>query len=135
MATQLQGPRHDPHVLYKHFWQEPPEPMHKDDLILQACHYQPSDTQPGPSFPPCEYFPSPWKKRARQSGSAALLFNIHSTRSLKLKPLPALKSDTFLHHHVSPLWHWWCPRRNPRLLASPWWPKSSQWPGSHEGLA
>lgn len=102
MATQLQGPRRDPHVLYKHFWQEPPEPMHKDDLILQACHYQPSDTQPGPSFPPCEYFPSPWKKRARQSGSAALLFNIHSTRSLKLKPLPALKSPssvTMSHLH------------------------------------
>lgn len=92
MATQLQGPPSDPCVLYKHFWQEPQRPMHKDDLILQACHYQPSDTQLGPSFSPCDYFPSPWKKRARQSGSLALLFPIGPTRSRESKPLPAWKS-------------------------------------------
>lgn len=91
MATQLQGPPSDPCVLYKHFWQEPQRLMHKDDLILQACHYQPSDTQLGPSFSPCDYFPSPWKKRARQSGSLALLFPIGPTRSLGVQTTPCLE--------------------------------------------
>lgn len=67
MATQFQGPQSDPHVSYKRFWQEPPQPMHEDDLILQACHYQPSHVRLKPSFSPCEYFPSPWKERARWS--------------------------------------------------------------------
>lgn len=75
MATQLQGPPSDPCVLYKHFWQEPRRPTHKDDLILQACHYQPSDTQLGPSFPPCDYFPSPWKKRARREWEPCLVIS------------------------------------------------------------
>lgn len=50
MATRFQGPQSDPHVFYEHSWQELPEPMHKDDLILQVCHYQPSHIQFGPIF-------------------------------------------------------------------------------------
>lgn len=50
MATQFQGPRGDPHALYEYFWQGPPQPRQKDDLILQVCHDQPSDTQLRPRF-------------------------------------------------------------------------------------
>lgn len=92
MATGLHGPPSDPCVLYKHYWQEPQRPMQKDDLILQACHYQPSDTPLRPSFPPCDYFPSPWKKRARRSGSLALLFPIRPTNRRESRPRPAWKS-------------------------------------------
>lgn len=98
MATQLQGPLSDPCVLYKHFWQELQRPMHKDDLILQACHYQPSDTPLGPSFSPCDYFPSPWKKRTSRSGSLALLFPIGPTNGRESKPLPACQPPTLASH-------------------------------------
>lgn len=74
MATQFQGPPSDPCVLYKHFWQEPRQPMHKDDLILQACHYQPSDTQRRPSFSPCDYFPSHGRKEQGTVGALSCYF-------------------------------------------------------------
>lgn len=73
MATQFQGPLTDPCVLYKRFWQEPPRPMHKDDLILQACHYQPSRMQLGPSFSPCELFVKPEEEKSKNESMALLL--------------------------------------------------------------
>lgn len=121
MATQLQGPPSDPCVLYKHFWQELQQPMHKDDLILQACHYQPSDTPLGPSFSPCDYFPSPWKKRASQSGSLALLFPIGPTNGRESEPLPACQSPApFRRPPVT------TPPHFHRTSAGPWQASSSR---------
>lgn len=118
MATQFQGPHSDPRVLYKSFWQGPPQPMHEDDLILQACHYQPSHVQLKPSFPPCEYFPSPWKKRARWSEHCLIIScTLTQMRSHPKPSLFALGHALWLppgsHLHSTGV----APMYTPRLLA------------------
>lgn len=109
--------------------------MHKDDLILQACHYQPSDTQRRPSFSPCDYFPSHGRKEQGTVGALSCYFIFTQPDHRRWTPPPDSKSlDPFLslsvpHVHSTRALPMETPGQTPSHLRG----EASRWAGPTEG--